>query len=414
MSGPFEPFRCRAFAVIWSANFISLLGTRMNDVGAGWLMATLNPSPAWVAWVQTASTLPVLLLALPAGALADLVDRRRLIIAGQTAMAVGAGIFAVLVSLDRVAPWSLLLFTFLLGTGLAFYGPARNAVVPDLVPRGTLHAAVVLNSVGINLARAIGPALAGFLIAWIGIAAPFVVNAVSFTALIAAYLWWRPQPRPPSTVPREAVLGAIATGLQFARSSLPLRAALLRTAAFFLFASAYWALLPLITKSILTGGSELYGMLLGCIGAGAVAGALVLPSLGARVGTNAVVSLANAVGALAMAAFALLPTPWVAVCSSLAFGVSWVLSLSLLNASAQLVLPDWVRARGMSLLLSVFFGSLALGSAFWGHVAEVTGIRRALLLSALGSLFALVLVRGFKVAEQGAEDLIPVDQSVPR
>lgn len=409
MSGAFDPFRYRAFAIIWGANFISLLGTWMNDVGAGWLMATLDPSPVWVAMVQTASKLPVLLFALPAGALADLVDRRWLIIAGQATMALGAGVFALLVHLELVTPFSLLLFTFFLGTGLAFYAPARNAVVPALVPRRCLHAAIVLNSVGINLARAIGPALAGFLIVWAGMVTPFALNAISFTAVVAAYLWWRTPPRPASGAPREPMLGAIVTGLRFARASVAMRAVLIRAAAFFVFASAFWAVLPLIAKEILAGGSELYGILLGCIGAGAVGGALLLSRLAPMGGTNAVVNGAGVVLALALALFALVPVSLVAVCSSLAFGAAWVLSLSLLNASAQMALPDWVRARGMSILLSVFFGSLALGSVFWGLVAEVTGIRAALMISAAGSLVALFLVSGFRLAEQSADEIARSD-----
>jgi predicted MFS family arabinose efflux permease len=366
MSSALAPFRHRAFAVIWTANLVSLFGRWMHDVGAGWLMATLSPSPLWVALVQTSATLPVFLLALPAGAVADLVDRRWLITTIQSLTALTALVFASLVLLERVAPWSLLAFTTVLGVGLAFYGPARNALVPQLVPRRELHAAILLNSLGVNLSRALGPALAGVLIGGIGIAAPFVLNVLTFGVLIAAYLWWRPAPTERRAGDREPLARAILTGLRFARGSRPLRAALLKAVSFFAFASAYWSLLPLVAKTLLGGGSQLYGLLIACVGAGAVAGAFLIPMLKARLGVNGVVDAAPLGSAAAMGLVALVPSVAAGVAASLIFGVAWIGTLSLINTSAQLSLPDWVRARGMALLLSVFFGALGLGSLLWG------------------------------------------------
>ncbi len=400
MSSALAPFRHRAFAVIWTANLVSLFGRWMHDVGAGWLMATLSPSPLWVALVQTSATLPVFLLALPAGAVADLVDRRWLIIAIQSLTAFTALVFASLVLLDRVAPWSLLLFTTVLGVGLAFYGPARNALVPQLVPRGELHAAILLNSLGVNLSRALGPALAGVLIGAIGIAAPFVLNVLTFGALIAAYLWWRPAPTERRAGDREPFAGAILTGLRFARASPPLRAALLKAGSFFAFASAYWSLLPLVAKTLLGGGSELYGLLIACVGAGAVAGALLIPMLKVRLGVNGVVDAAPLASAAAMGLVALVPTVAVGVAASLVFGVAWIGTLSLINTSAQLSLPDWVRARGMALLLSVFFGALAIGSLLWGAIASGLGLPAALGFSAAGTLLVSLAVRGYPLADE--------------
>jgi MFS family permease len=400
MSSALAPFRHRAFAVIWTANLVSLFGRWMHDVGAGWLMATLSPSPLWVALVQTSATLPVFLLALPAGAVADLVDRRWLIIAIQSLTAFTALVFASLVLLDLVAPWSLLAFTMVLGVGLAFYGPARNALVPQLVPRRELHAAILLNSLGVNLSRALGPALAGVLIGAIGIAAPFVLNVLTFGVLIAAYLWWRPAPTERRAGDREPFAGAIVTGLRFARASPPLRAALLKAGSFFAFASAYWSLLPLVAKTLLGGGSELYGLLIACVGAGAVAGALLIPMLRVRLGVNGVVDAAPLASAAAMGLVALVPTVAVGVAASLVFGVAWIGTLSLINTSAQLSLPDWVRARGMALLLSVFFGALAIGSLLWGAIASGLGLPAALGFSAAGTLLVSLAVRGYPLADE--------------
>jgi MFS family permease len=409
----FAPLRHRDYAVIWTANVVSLVGTWMNEIGAGWLMASLTPSPLWVGLVQTAATLPVFLFALPAGALADLVDRRRMILINQVIMGVGGALFALLVWRGWVAPWSLLLFCAFLGTGLAFYAPVRNAVVPRLVPKEDLQEAIVLNGLGVNLARTIGPALAGFLVTWIGLAAPFVVNALSFVGVVIAYWWWRPPATAASTAPREALLGAVAAGVRYARASSQLRAIYLRMAALFLPASAFWALLPLIAKQVLSGDAELYGLLLGGVGAGAVVIAVFLPALRARLGVNRLLVGASLVLAIAMAGFALLPTIAVALLAALGFGAAWVASVSILNASAQIAVPDWVRARAMSLLLVTMFGSLALGSALWGQVASEQGIRIALLAAAAAELLLLLLVRNRRVPETTRDDLEPAGLPAP-
>lgn len=243
-----SPFRHIPFLVLWTATVVSNIGTWMNDVGASWLMTSLAPSPLMVALVQTATTLPIFLFALPAGALADIVDRRRLLIRIQLFLMAAAASFAYLVWRDQVAAPLLLTFTFLLGTGAAFIGPAWQAIVPRLVPQADLRSAIALNSVGINISRAIGPAIAGWVIAGTGIAAPFALNALSFLGVIAALFWWRPPPAMPSTLPAERLWGATVAGLRYVRSSRPLKQTLVRATAFFLFASAYWALLPLIVR----------------------------------------------------------------------------------------------------------------------------------------------------------------------
>ncbi len=405
--GAWSPFRHGAFVVLWSAAVVSNIGTWMNEVGAGWLMTTLAPSPLMVALVQTATTLPVFLFALPAGALADIVDRRRLLIVVQSLMAVAAAAFAVLVWLERATAPVLLAYTFLLGTGVAFLAPAWQAIVPKLVPKTDLQPAVALNSVGINISRAVGPALAGFLIVALGIAAPFSLNALSFIGVIAALLWWRPPPSPPSPLPAERFWGAIRTGLRYARSSGPLKATLLRAVGFFLFASAYWALLPLIAKSELAGGAELFGILLGCVGLGAVVGALFLPRLKSVLGPDRLVALGTALAALVMFLTSLVRDPLAAAIGGVLFGASWIAVLSSLNVSAQVALPEWVRARGLSIFLTVFFGSMSLGSALWGHAASVLGIPAALIAAAAGALLVIPMTWRAKLQQGTDMDLTP-------
>ena len=408
--GPaWAPLRHRAFAVIWSAALVSNVGTWMNDVGAGWLMTTLSPSPTMVALVQTAMTLPVLLFALPAGALADIVDRRRLLIAVQAAAAVVVAVFAVLVWKGLVTPLGLLLFNFILGTGLAFFGPTRNAVVPKLVPPAELHQAVMLNGIGMNVSRAIGPALAGMVIVSVGVAAPFAFNALSFLGVVAAFIWWRPPPAPPLTAPREQLWGAMVAGLRFARGSDWLRAALLRGLAFFLFASALWALLPLVARELLAGGAPLYGFLNAGIGVGAVGGALLVPRLRHRLDGHHLVMLATLVLALALAVVGLVQQRWAVGIAMLLFGGAWITGLASLNVSAQVALPDWVRARGMALFLMVMFGSLSLGSALWGGLASHTSIPAALLTAAMLALLGILLTRRAVLRDTADCDLAPVE-----
>ncbi len=402
----FAPLAHRPFAVLWVATVLSQTGTWMNDVGAGWLMTTLAPSPFMVALVQAATTLPVFLFALPAGALADIVDRRRLLLAVNTAMALVAAALALVVAAGAMTAPLLLAFTFLLGAGAAFIAPAWQAIVPGLVPREQLAAAVSLNSVGVNVSRAIGPALAGALIVALGLAAPFVANAASFVAVLAALWWWRGEQRASSALPPEHVLPAMMAGLRFARRSPGLRRVILRAAAFFVFASAYWAMLPLVARDVLGGGSGLYGLLLGCVGAGAVGGALALPRLRARIAVNRLVWLGGIGTAAAMAVLALAPSPVVAASAAVLAGASWIACLSSFQVAAQVALPNWVRARGLSLFLTAYFGAMTGGAVLWGLVATRVGVPGALLVAAGGLIVAASLTRRVRLAPGGA-DLSP-------
>ncbi|MEL7536437.1 MAG: MFS transporter [Pseudomonadota bacterium] len=401
------PFGVGAFALLWSATLISNIGTWMHDVGAGWLMTTLDPSPSVVTLVQAATTLPVFLFALFAGTLADRIDKRRLLIIVNVLMMAVASVLAVLVALDWMTPTLLVLITFLIGTGAAFMGPAWQSVVPELVPRSHLQPAIALNSMGINISRAIGPALAGVLITAIGLAAPFALNALSHVFIIAALVAWRREAPARSTLPPEPLGSAMLTGLRHAANNAPFKATLVRAASFFLFASAYWALLPLVARNAPTGGAELYGYLLAAIGTGAVLGALALPKLRARTDTNGLAFGGVIATAAAMVALALVSVPTLMGLAALASGAGWITVLTSLNISAQTALPNWVRARGLAVFLMVFFGSMALGSTLWGQVATALSVSFALLIAAGGALAVLPLVRRARLGAGEQLDLTP-------
>lgn len=401
------PFRNGAFAVLWTATVVSNIGTWMNDVGAGWLMTSLAPSPLMVSLVQAATTLPIFLFALPAGALADIVDRRGILLVITAVGMLVAASMGLVVLAGAMTPLLLLLFTFALGAGAAFIAPVWQAVVPKLVPREQLQPAVALNSVGINISRAIGPALGGMIIVALGVAWPFLLNALSFAAVIIALLWWRPPAPAPRHLPAERFWNAIRVGLRHARASGPFKATLARAVAFFPFASAYWALLPLVARQEFDGGPEFYGLLLGSAGAGAVGGALLLPVLKAKLGADNVVAL----GAFGMAAvlvvFALVREPIAAAAASGLAGASWIAVLANLNVSAQMALPEWVRARGLSVFITVFFGAMTFGSVVWGQVAVLFGIPAALLAAAAGAVLGVIVSRPFKLGGSAALDLSP-------
>ncbi|MCB2426435.1 MFS transporter [Methylophaga pinxianii] len=380
------PFAHISFVVLWTATVISNVGTWMHDVASGWLMTSLSPSPLMVALVQAATTLPVFLFALPAGAIADLVDRRRLLIVVMAILAISTLLLGMLVLFEQISAWTLLAFTFISGAGAAFVAPAWQAIVPQLVPRDALQPAVTLNSVGINISRAIGPALAGIIIVSAGIAWPYLLNALSFVVVIVALLWWRPPPKKVSHLAAERFWTAMGAGLRYARSSGPLRSTLIRAVAFFLFASAYWSLLPLIARQELGGGPELYGIMLGAVGLGAVGGALLLQKLKGHLGADALVATGTVGTALVLIVFALFKQSAVAIVASFVAGASWIAVLSSLNVSAQVALPDWVRARGLSIFITVFFGAMTLGSILWGQAASMLGISITLQMAAAGAL----------------------------
>jgi MFS family permease len=404
---PWRPFRRAAFAVLWAATVVSNIGTWMYSAASGWLMTSLAPDPLMVSLVQVATTLPMFLLALPAGALADVVDRRRLLIATELVATAVAALFAAFVGLDLVTPGTLLLFTFLVSVGGVLTAPAWQAIVPQLVPKQDLAAAVTANSVGFNVSRAVGPALGGAVIAGFGIAAPFWINAISNFAVLGALLWWRSSQKSGRHLPAERFGNAIIAGVRYARYNAHLSATMARAVGFFLFSSAYWALLPLVARSQIVGGPEFYGILLGTIGAGAVVGAFFLPWLKAKLGPDQTVSAATLGTAIALGLFGVAHHEMTGVTASFIAGLSWIAALATLNVSAQVSLPEWVRGRGLAFYMTVMFGALTLGSALWGKAAAIIGLPLTHFVAAAGALAVIPLTRRWKVQTGVGVDLTP-------
>jgi MFS family permease len=404
---PWSPFRHRVFAVLWTATVISNVGTWMQNAAAGWLMTGLNPNPLVVSLVQVATTLPMFLFGLPAGALADILDRRRLLIGVQIGLTLSIAIFAVMVWRQWATPVTLLVFTFLTGAGAALIGPSWQAIVPQLVPREHLGPAVAANSIGLNISRAIGPALAGFIISELGIAAPFWVNAASNVAVIGALIWWQPPVARSDRLPAERFGSAMLIGLRHAAANLGLRATMVRAIGFFISASAYWALLPLVARDQIGGGPGLYGLLLGMIGTGAVLGAFILPFLTHRLGADRVVIAGTLGTAAALILFGIAKLPATALAASFVAGLAWIAVIATINVSAQLALPAWVRGRGLSLFATVMFGGLSLGSVAWGRIASAIGLPATHYAAAFFLLAAIPLLRRWKLQTGADLDLSP-------
>jgi MFS family permease len=401
------PFQHRIFTLVWIATVISNIGGWMYSAAAGWLMTTLTTDPLMVSLVQVANSLPVLIFAFPAGALADVVDKRKFLIVAEASIALLSTLFALLVWRGLVGPQTLLFFVFVIGAAGALTAAPWQAVVPELVPKEHLAPAVALNSLGVNVSRALGSALGGVLIAVLGVSAPFWANGVSNAGVIGALLWWRPASRSPRHLPAERLGSAMRTGFRHARHNPRLRAALIRAAAFFTFASAYWALLPLVTRERIAGGPELYGLLLGAIGLGAILGALALRRIRARLGNDRTVGLGSIGTVLAIVLFGLARTPVTALLASLIAGASWVSALATLNLSAQTALPDWVRGRGLAIYIMVFFGAMSVGSALWGQLATWVGLLNAHWIAAATMLLAIVVTWRWKLQHSAAIDLTP-------
>ncbi|MXP63348.1 MFS transporter [Roseomonas sp. M0104] len=399
----FAPLRHATFRNLWTASLASNTGMWVQNTGAGWLMTSLDPSPLMVSLVQAASMLPVFLLALPTGALADIVDRRRYLIFAQSWMCLMGLVLCILTATGLLGPWGLLALTFGIGAGSAMNFPAWAATTPELVPREDLTQAIVLNGIGFNLARAVGPALGGFVIGLAGTQAAFAFNAACFLVLILALVAWRRE-EAPRTLPKEHFLSAMRAGMRFVAASPALRRIILRAVVFFFFGSAMWGLLPLVVRERLGLGPEAFGMLLAAMGIGAVAGGLLLPRLRARVNRGDLVVLASlaAAAALVLLGFG---RHWAPVgLGMLLYGSAWISASSTLQAAAQMVAPAWVRARAIGIYQLSFFGALAFGSALAGWLGTIIGVHWALLgFGGAGGVAALVMRRWTLGAEAAAE-----------
>lgn len=400
----FAPLRERAFLVLWLATVIGNTGTWMRDTASGWLMTSLSPSPTLVALVQAATTLPVFLLALPAGALADIVDRRRLMIAIQIGLAVVSLVLGLLVWAGGMTPPLLLALTFCGGIGAALAAPAWQSIVPQLVSRPQMRPAIALNSLGVNIARAIGPAVGGAIIATLGVAAAYFADVLSYALIIAALWWWKPAPLPVREP--EAMVDAMRSGVRFALFHPDLQRVLLRALLFFIAASCYWALLPLIVRQQLGGDASVYGLAMAAIGAGAIAGALLLPRLRRHGSANTTILLGALLTAAAIVALATARSPMPGIVALLFAGAAWIAVLTTLNATAQAVLPDWVRGRGLAIYLMVFFGAMTLGSAAWGQLASVAGVPATLYAAAAATALLGGVSHRWKLPE-GEAELMP-------
>ncbi|MGH8175761.1 MAG: MFS transporter [Steroidobacter sp.] len=402
-----SPLRFPVFRAVWAASTLSNLGGVIQSVGASWMMTSIAQSADMVALVQASVALPVMLLSLIAGAMADSLDRRKVMLGAQIFMLVVSIGLAVCAWAGLITPWLLLLFTFMIGCGAAFNAPAWQASVGDMAPRAQLPGAVALNSMGFNIARSVGPAIGGAIVAAAGVAAAFAVNAASYIALIVVLGRWRPPPNP-QLLPRETLGIAVAAGVRYVSMSPAIRSVLVRSAVFGVGASALLALMPLVARHLIAGGPLTYGLLLGAFGVGAVAGALGSARLRQMLSTENIVRWA-CVGFAVAAAFAAMSTHLLATMPVLMVtGAAWVLALSTFNVTVQLSAPRWVVARALSLYQMAAFGGIAAGSWLWGVVAASNGVSMSLLTAAVVMLVCAVLGRWLPLVQAEELNLDPL------
>jgi MFS family permease/quinol monooxygenase YgiN len=401
-----QPLATPIFRSIWIAAMASNVGTWMQNVGAAWMMATLSASPLLIALVQTATTLPIFLLAGPAGAIADIVDRRKLLLITQGWMLGAAAVLGMLTIAGETGPVTLLLLTFALGLGGAMNAPAWQATVPQLVPRDQLASAIALNSVQFNIARAIGPAIGGLLISIWNPGIAFVLNAVSFLGVMFVLWAWKGEPKKDHNV-GESVVSAMWAGFRYVRHSPELHSVLVRTGVFVIAASALWALLPVVAKQDLGSSSSGYGILLGCLGVGSVIGAGFFSRLRGSYNADATVLVFTILFSAATFALGYVSRFGLLALAMLAGGIAWMSVMSTFNVSAQIALPAWVRARALSVYILVFQGAQAVGSWMWGQIASRAGSRIALYVSAASLIAGLIVAMRFRLREVKERDLTP-------
>jgi len=381
--GPWRPLRNSTFRNLLASNLVSDIGTFMQSIGAAWLMTSLTNNPLYIALIQTATALPFFLLALPAGSFGDIFDRRKLILGTETWMFAVAVVLTVATVFGVMTPWLLLLLTLALSVGDAIESPSWRAIFPELVNKEDLPAALALNGIEFNLARALGPGLGGFIVAAVGVVAAFSFNAFSFLGVIAVIARWK-RPARKSTLPLETFRGATLAAARYVRYSPGIRTLLLRSAVLIFFTSSFWAHLPTaardISKSPIT-----YGFLLGFFGLGAVLGAIVLQRTRSKVSTETLLSAATATFAGIILSLALLRSPFILCFLMLLGGASWTAVMSLFNIMVQELAPDWVRARVLAVYLFVFQGSVTIGSTLWGYIALHTGVHETLMFAAIGT-----------------------------
>ena len=404
--GAWSPLRRPLFRALWISDVVSSIGTWMHDSAAAWLMTLLAPSPLMVSLVQAATTLPLFLLALPGGALADILDRRRILLATQVWLFLMAAMLGVLTVTGMIQPWMLLVITLAIGAGSAVDIPAWQAMIPEVVPRDELPASVGLGTVAINVARAVGPAIAGVIIVAGGPGPVFLINAASVLGVFFVLWRWRRETHR-ATLPAERMASAVRAGIRYVRYTPALRAVIVRTAAFVLFASALWALLPLVAKTSLGRGPVAYGALVGCLGLGGLLGAAVLPGWRRRQSTDAITAVATVVFAVGCLALAWVTHFGMLLGAMLVAGIGWMIVLSSLILAAQRGAAEWVRGRALAVSTLTLFGSFAVGALLWGVVANQAGITFALTAAGVGLLVGLGLIPRYRLAAAESMNLDP-------
>ncbi|MBX3597879.1 MAG: MFS transporter [Rhizobiaceae bacterium] len=403
------PLSHRTFRAVWLASLVSNFGGLIQSVGSAWLMTDITTSSDMVALVQASTTLPVMLFSLASGAIADNFDRRRVLLVAQGFMLVVSVSLAVCAWFGLITPWSLLAFTFLIGCGTALNSPSWQASVGDMVPRDHLPAAVALNSVGFNLTRSVGPAIGGAIVAALGAAAAFIINALSYIPLLIVLARWKPNVAR-STLPRETLGRAMTAGLRYIAMSPHIEIVLFRAFLFGLTAIVVLALLPLVARDLLKGAAFTYGVALGCFGAGAVCGAFIVGRVRHKLSNEAIVRLAFAGFALCSIICAYGTQIWVTGFGLLLGGACWVMALSLFNVTVQLSTPRWVVGRALALYQASAFGGMAAGSWIWGVIAESQGVAVALLYAAGGMLVGLLAGFRFPMPAQQVLNLDPLNR----
>jgi MFS family permease len=420
LHGPnaFGPLKLPLFRDRWIASTVSSLGTWMQDTAGTWLMTVLTTSPLLIALMQTAASLPVLFLGLLAGATADIYERRRLLIFWQWWMLASVAVLAVLTFVGVITPVMLLLFTFLMNIGSAMNNPAWQAIVPELVPREEIPNAVTLNAASNNIARALGPALGGLMIA--AFAVPhrgagwvFALNSASFAGVIWILWRWKRQPIYKSALPAERIAGSVLSGLRYLRHAPDLQGPLIRAFTFTFFVSVVWALLALVAKRDLHQGAMGYGILNGCLGLGAVIGATLLARIRRRFDADTLLLATGAYYVATMLVLALVRIPAVVIVVLIGAGFAWTTTMSTLNVSVQLSVPAWVYARALGAYLMTFQGGLALGSALWGGIAERTSVRISLICAAGGLAASLPFMQRIHILKGMLPDLTPYQWKRP-
>ena len=408
----FEPLRVPLFRDLWLASIVSNLGGWMQDTAGTWLMTVLTPSPLLIALMQTAASLPVVVLGLLAGATADIFDRRRLLIFWQAWMLSAVALLSVLTFFDIISPWILLILTFLLNIGTAMNSPAWQAIVPEVIPRRQLPDAISLNSAGFNLARALGPALGGLAIALFarattGAASTFLLNSLSFVGVIMVLYRWQRKPIFKSALPAERIQGSMRAGIRYIRYAPLLQAAFVRTLLFTLFVSAVWALLAVVAKNDLHQGAMGYGILNGSMGFGAVIGATMLPRVRRVLSADAIIAYATCVFVATLAILATVKVPLIIIPMLIAGGFAWTSAMSTLNLAVQVSVPAWVQARALGAYQMIFAGGMALGGGIWGFIAEHVSTPKSLMCASVGLALTLPLSLRFHVLRGVQPDLSP-------